>query len=55
MARKFDIHRMIMLLFFFQVVHNYGHGGYGVSMAPGTAMESVDTAIKLHKATSSKI
>nr|XP_012216602.1 PREDICTED: D-aspartate oxidase [Linepithema humile] len=37
------------------IVHNYGHGGYGVSMAPGTAMESIDTAIKLHKATSSKI
>ncbi|KAL0106573.1 hypothetical protein PUN28_016339 [Cardiocondyla obscurior] len=37
------------------IVHNYGHGGYGVCMAPGTAMTTVEAAAKLHKATSSKI
>ncbi|XP_020280030.1 D-aspartate oxidase [Pseudomyrmex gracilis] len=37
------------------IVHNYGHGGYGVCMAPGTAMETVKTAIELHKSTTSKI
>ncbi|XP_011881441.1 PREDICTED: D-aspartate oxidase [Vollenhovia emeryi] len=37
------------------VVHNYGHGGYGVCMAPGTAIAAVDSAVQLYKSTSSKI
>ncbi|XP_029662054.1 D-aspartate oxidase-like, partial [Formica exsecta] len=37
------------------IVHNYGHGGYGVCMAPGTAIATVDTVIEFHKATCSKI
>ncbi|XP_036145261.1 D-aspartate oxidase [Monomorium pharaonis] len=37
------------------VIHNYGHGGYGICMAPGTAAAAVDAAAKLHKSTSSKI
>ncbi|CAL1675040.1 unnamed protein product [Lasius platythorax] len=37
------------------VVHNYGHGGYGVCMAPGTAIATVNTAVEFHKATCSKI
>jgi hypothetical protein len=24
-----------------QIVHNYGHGGYGVTLAPGTALHAV--------------
>lgn len=36
------------------IVHNYGHGGYGVSMAPGTAIEAIDTAVQLHKSSSTK-
>ncbi|RLU14965.1 hypothetical protein DMN91_012852 [Ooceraea biroi] len=30
------------------IVDNYGHDGYGVSMAPGTASEAIHTAIQLH-------
>lgn len=26
----------------FQVIHNYGHGGYGVTSAPGTAKYAVE-------------
>ncbi|KAL6255013.1 hypothetical protein P5V15_013348 [Pogonomyrmex californicus] len=37
------------------VIHNYGHGGYGICMAPGTAITAVDATIKLYKSTSSKI
>ncbi|XP_024869513.1 D-aspartate oxidase-like [Temnothorax curvispinosus] len=37
------------------IVHNYGHGGYGVCMAPGTARAAVDSAVQLYKSTSSKI
>ncbi|EZA61357.1 D-aspartate oxidase [Ooceraea biroi] len=33
---------------FLQIVDNYGHDGYGVSMAPGTASEAIHTAIQLH-------
>lgn len=39
----------IALLCFLQIIHNYGHGGYGVCMAPGTAIAAVNTAIQLHK------
>ncbi|XP_050445363.1 D-aspartate oxidase [Cataglyphis hispanica] len=37
------------------IVHNYGHGGYGVCMAPGTAIATVDTIMEFHKATCCKI
>lgn len=37
------------------IVHNYGHGGYGVCMAPGTAIATLDTVVELHKVTCSKI
>ncbi|KYQ51870.1 D-aspartate oxidase [Trachymyrmex zeteki] len=36
-------------------IHNYGHGGYGVCMAPGTSITAVNAAVELHKSTSSKI
>jgi len=31
-----------------QVVHNYGHGGYGVTAAPGTAKHAVKLVRELH-------
>lgn len=26
----------------FQIVHNYGHGGYGVTAGPGTARDAAN-------------
>lgn len=43
------------IILFLQIVHNYGHGGYGVCMAPGTAIATLDTVVELHKVTYSKI
>lgn len=37
------------------VVHNYGHGGYGVCTAPGTAMYAVQLAKELHKSSVAKL
>ncbi|XP_057338839.1 D-aspartate oxidase [Microplitis mediator] len=37
------------------VVHNYGHGGYGVSTAPGTAQYAVELAKDYHKSSNSKL
>ena len=36
-----------------QIVHNYGHGGYGVTSAPGTAKYAVKLARELHSSGSS--
>nr|CAD7201024.1 unnamed protein product [Timema douglasi] len=33
-----------------KVVHNYGHGGYGVMTAPGTAQHAVQLVKELHLA-----
>ncbi|XP_014293550.1 D-aspartate oxidase [Halyomorpha halys] len=38
-----------------KVVHNYGHGGYGVTSAPGTAHTATSFAIDLLRGTSSKL
>lgn len=38
-----------------KVVHNYGHGGYGVTSAPGTAHAAASLAIDLLRGTSSKL
>ncbi|XP_076642950.1 D-amino acid oxidase 1 [Halictus rubicundus] len=37
------------------VVHNYGHGGYGVCTAPGTAKYAVQLAKELHKSSVAKL
>lgn len=47
--------QMDSIILFLQIVHNYGHGGYGVCMAPGTAIATLDTVVELHKVTCSKI
>lgn len=36
----------------FQVVHNYGHGGYGISTAPGTSKYAVQLAKEIHRLSS---
>jgi len=38
-----------------KVVHNYGHGGYGVTSAPGSAKEAVNLVRDFHKSTSSRL
>lgn len=38
-----------------RVVHCYGHGGYGVMCAPGTAMHAVDIGLELLKNAQSKL
>lgn len=35
-----------------KIVHNYGHGGYGVCTAPGTSRYAVELAKMLHKSSS---
>lgn len=37
------------------VVHNYGHGGYGVCTGPGTAKYAIELAIHAHKSSVSKL
>nr|XP_031827333.1 D-aspartate oxidase [Nomia melanderi]XP_031827342.1 D-aspartate oxidase [Nomia melanderi] len=37
------------------VVHNYGHGGYGVCTAPGTAKYAVQLAKEMHKSSVAKL
>ncbi|XP_034934958.1 D-aspartate oxidase [Chelonus insularis] len=37
------------------VVHNYGHGGYGVTTAPGTAKYAIELARDYHKISGSKL
>lgn len=39
----------------FQIVHNYGHGGWGVSTAPGTAKFAIGLAKSAHAASGSKL
>lgn len=34
-----------------QVVHNYGHGGYGITAAPGTSKHAVKLMQQLHLST----
>lgn len=31
-----------------KIVHNYGHGGYGVTTAPGTAIYAIKLAKEMH-------
>ena len=38
-----------------QVVHNYGHGGYGVCTAPGTAKYAIKLAKEMHKSSIAKL
>lgn len=35
-----------------KIVHNYGHGGYGVTTAPGTAMYAVKLSKEMHNSRS---
>ncbi|KAK9297031.1 hypothetical protein QLX08_009128 [Tetragonisca angustula] len=37
------------------LVHNYGHGGYGVCTAPGTAKYAVQLAKQMHKSSTAKL
>lgn len=37
------------------LVHNYGHGGYGVCTAPGTAKHAVKLAMESHACTTAKL
>lgn len=37
------------------VVHNYGHGGYGVCTAPGTATYALQLAINIHRSSVAKL
>ncbi|XP_003402118.1 D-aspartate oxidase [Bombus terrestris] len=37
------------------VVHNYGHGGYGVCTAPGTAKYAIKLAKEMHKSSIAKL
>lgn len=37
------------------LVHNYGHGGYGVSTAPGTAKYAVKLAGEMHKSSVARL
>lgn len=37
------------------LIHNYGHGGYGVTTSPGTAKYAVEEALKLHVMSGSKL
>nr|XP_033338683.1 D-aspartate oxidase [Megalopta genalis] len=37
------------------VIHNYGHGGYGVCTAPGTAKYAVQLAKEVHKSSVAKL
>lgn len=37
------------------VIHNYGHGGYGVCTAPGTAKYAIELAVEAHKSSVSKL
>ncbi|XP_043793401.1 D-aspartate oxidase isoform X1 [Apis laboriosa] len=37
------------------LVHNYGHGGYGVCTAPGTAKYAIKLAKEMHKSSISKL
>ncbi|KOX80585.1 D-aspartate oxidase [Melipona quadrifasciata] len=37
------------------LVHNYGHGGYGVCTAPGTAKYAVQLAKEMHKSSTAKL
>lgn len=37
------------------IIHNYGHGGYGVCTAPGTAQYAVQLAINAHRSSIAKL
>lgn len=37
------------------VIHNYGHGGYGVCTAPGTALYAIELARNAHKLSTAKL
>ncbi|KAG8036462.1 hypothetical protein G9C98_003784 [Cotesia typhae] len=37
------------------IVHNYGHGGYGVTTAPGTAQYAIELVQNYHKSSNSKL
>lgn len=41
--------------FALQLVHNYGHGGYGVCTAPGTTKYAIHLAMEMHKSSVAKL
>ena len=51
--------RILVLIFIVlvrkQIVHNYGHGGFGITMAPGTCYQAVEDFRRYHLSSRSKI
>ncbi|CAL7952135.1 unnamed protein product [Xylocopa violacea] len=52
---RVEVERIVNGLSTAILVHNYGHGGYGVSTAPGTANYAIKLAKEMHKSSVAKL